>query len=361
MGRKILFSVSLIFLCMGFSLTLDQIFARKNVRRIWRKKLGGQGKRRIENISSGGNNRCGDLYEAGMETFTLARILALNYNMRKQGHLEKEPCNAFSHNSLGNVSMDEIPCILFWAQRIAIKFKNQIWLDLTEEAFSRKATVDANNSNCSEESAKLSLKFDDSGNPKSLDIRFTLTNYDKFTMQSWFNLHQVDIIFNNSTQATFNATGIYAPSSYSYHCQHVSSLKRYDALLLPSNMEDISSLWEVIFADFQIQALPTSGDSLPRPSWQRDCTSSFSPAIFIDVAVSLVLLLVLACLNLLIYLQYPEQHNDFVTLLVHLLPLRARGAREEKLLVRSRGGVLCNDTHRPARGHLTPIDPHVGI
>lgn len=32
MGRKILFSVSLTFLCMGFSLTLDQILARKNVR-----------------------------------------------------------------------------------------------------------------------------------------------------------------------------------------------------------------------------------------------------------------------------------------------------------------------------------------
>lgn len=71
-------------------------------------------------------------------------------------------------------------------------------------------------------------------------------------MQSWFSLHRVEIIFNNSIQATFNATGIYAPSSYSYHCQLVSSQQRYDALLLPSDMDDMSSLWEVTFIDFQV-------------------------------------------------------------------------------------------------------------
>lgn len=82
-------------------------------------------------------------------------------------------------------------------------------------------------------------------------FRFTLTNYKKY-IRSWFSLHRVEIVFNNSVQATFNATGIYAPSSYSYHCHRVSSLQRYDALLLPSYTDDVSSLWEVTFVDFQV-------------------------------------------------------------------------------------------------------------
>lgn len=83
-------------------------------------------------------------------------------------------------------------------------------------------------------------------------FRFTLTSDNKLYLQSWFSLQRVEIIFNNSIQATFNATGIYAPSSYSYHCQRVSSLQRYDALLLPSYTDDMSSLWEVTFVDFQV-------------------------------------------------------------------------------------------------------------
>uniref|UniRef100_A0A452QFQ3 V-type proton ATPase subunit S1 luminal domain-containing protein n=1 Tax=Ursus americanus TaxID=9643 RepID=A0A452QFQ3_URSAM len=98
----------------------------------------------------------------------------------------------------------------------------------------------------------LSLKFGDAEIPKGLVIRFTLTSDNKLYLQSWFSLQRVEIIFNNSIQATFNATGIYAPSSYSYHCQRVSSLQRYDALLLPSYTDDMSSLWEVTFVDFQV-------------------------------------------------------------------------------------------------------------
>uniref|UniRef100_A0A8I3XAZ6 Ubiquitin-like-conjugating enzyme ATG10 n=1 Tax=Callithrix jacchus TaxID=9483 RepID=A0A8I3XAZ6_CALJA len=97
---------------------------------------------------------------------------ALNYNLSKEGHLEKEPWNAFSHHGPVNVSIDGMPCILFWAKRITIKFKNQTWLDLTGEAFGQKATVDPDNSNCSEESARLSLKLGDAENPRSLAIRF---------------------------------------------------------------------------------------------------------------------------------------------------------------------------------------------
>ncbi|KAK1345139.1 hypothetical protein QTO34_013847 [Cnephaeus nilssonii] len=260
---------------------------------------------------------------------------ALNYNLSRQGHLVKELWNAFSHDSPVNVSMDGTPCILFWAKRITIKFKNQTWLDLTEEAFGQKATVDATNSNCSEESAKLSLKFDNAENSKRLEIRFILTNYNKFSMQSWFSLHRVEIIFNNSIQATFNATGIYAPSSYSYHCQLVSSQQRYDALLQPSNMDDMSSLWEVTFIDFQIQGFTINGAQFAKA---RDCASSFSPAILIGLAMSLILLLVLAyTLHMLIYLRHLDRHYDFITSPAHFPQLKARDAAEEKELLRSQG------------------------
>lgn len=271
-----------------------------------------------------------------IQNFTAKPIIqALRYNLSTQGHLEKVPWNAFSHHSPVNVSNHGIPCILFWAKRITIKFKNQTQLDLTDEAFGQKATVDADNSNCSEESAMLSLKFVDVENPKGLDLRFILTNYNKLSMQSWFSVHRVEIISNNSIKATFNATDIYAPSSYSYHCQHVSNLQRYDALLLPSDTDDMSSLWEVTFVDFQIQGFTIKGGQFAKA---RDCASSFSPAILIGLAMSLILLLVLAyALHMLIYLRYLDRHYDFIASPTHLPQLKSRDAAEEKELLRSQG------------------------
>nr|XP_019601919.1 PREDICTED: V-type proton ATPase subunit S1-like protein isoform X1 [Rhinolophus sinicus] len=325
MERKILFSFSLIFLCMGFSLMLNQILGRKNVN----SRTSSSKEVTIKNDQQ--NN--GDMKP--IQNFTVPVTQALHYNLSRQEHLEEKPWNAFSPHSPINVSMGGIPCILFWTKRITIKFKNQTWLDLTDEAFGQKATVDLHNSNCSEESAMLSLKFGDAENPKGLGIRFTLTSYNKLSMQSWFSLHRVEIIFNNSIQATFNATGIYALTSRSYHCQHVSSLRRYDALLLPSDMDDMSSLWEVTFVDFQIQGFPIKDG---RFAEARDCAPSFSPAILIGLATALILLLVLAyALHMLTYLRYLDRHYDFIASPAHVPRLKARDAAEERELLRSQG------------------------
>ncbi|XP_063468899.1 V-type proton ATPase subunit S1-like [Symphalangus syndactylus] len=232
-----------------FSLTLDHIFARKNV--------SSPTSSNKEVVMKNDQNN-GDMKP--VQNFTTVPITqALNYNLSKEGHLEKEPWNAFSHHGPVNVSIDRIPCILFWAKRIMIKFKNQTWLDLTDETFGQKVTVDPDNPNCSEESARLSLKLGDAGNPRSLAIRFILTNYNKLSMQSWFSLRQVEIISNNSIQAVFNPTGVYAPSGYSYRCQRVGSLQQDQALLLRSDTDDGSSLWEVTFIDFQIQGFAIKG------------------------------------------------------------------------------------------------------
>ena len=70
--------------------------------------------------------------------------------------------------------------------------------------------------------------------------------------QNWFTLDSVHIHYNWTHEATFNASDVYAPSTYSYHCQHVSSLQKYDTLLVPSSITDNSANWHITFTDFQV-------------------------------------------------------------------------------------------------------------
>lgn len=72
--------------------------------------------------------------------------------------------------------------------------------------------------------------------------------------QNWFTLDSVHIHYNWTHEATFNATEVYAPATYSYHCQHVSSLQKYDTLLVPSSHTDSSANWHITFTDFQVGA-----------------------------------------------------------------------------------------------------------
>ncbi|EGW09306.1 V-type proton ATPase subunit S1-like protein [Cricetulus griseus] len=201
--------------------------------------------------------------------------------------------------------------------------------------FLRKLRADFHSGCTSFLSQLLSLRFGDAENPKDIDIRLTLTNYNKLSSQSWFSLHRVEIIFNNSVQASFNATGIYALSSYSYRCQRVSSLRRNDALMLLSSSDDVTSLWEVTFIDFQIQGFSIKGAQFAQA---RDCGSAFSPAVLIGLAMSLILLLVLAyALHMLIYLRYLDRHYEFITSPAHFPPLRELDTGEEKELLGSQG------------------------
>lgn len=72
--------------------------------------------------------------------------------------------------------------------------------------------------------------------------------------QNWFTLDSVHIHYNWTHEATFNATDVYAPSTNSYHCQHVSSLQKYDTLLVPSSNTDNAANWHITFTDFQVRA-----------------------------------------------------------------------------------------------------------
>lgn len=71
--------------------------------------------------------------------------------------------------------------------------------------------------------------------------------------QNWFTLDSVHIHYNWTQEATFNASEVYAPATSSYHCQHVSSLHKYDTLLVPSSHTDTSANWHITFTDFQVR------------------------------------------------------------------------------------------------------------
>ncbi|KAM3939418.1 V-type proton ATPase subunit S1-like protein isoform 2-T2 [Leptodactylus fuscus] len=206
-----------------------------------------------------------------------------------------------------NITKNGNTCILFGVKRIIIRFKNQTQLDLTNRNFSLYDNVDKGESNCNEENSTLVLKFLKVGHLKGLALRFLLVkSYYKLSVQNWYKLQSVQILLNHSVQATFNTSKIFAPISYSYHCQHVSSLQKYDALLVPSSAENSSRLWDVTFQDFQIQGFNIEDGEF---AYAKDCTTYFSPAILMGLVMSLILLLVLAyALHMLIHLKSMDRH-----------------------------------------------------
>ncbi|XP_040841820.1 V-type proton ATPase subunit S1-like protein [Ochotona curzoniae] len=324
MGRKILFCFSLASLCMGLSLTLEQLLARKNA--------GSRTSPSKEAVIRNGQQANGSV--TAVQNSVIPVTQAPNDTLSREGRFGGEHWNVA--RSLGprspvNVSVDGIPCILFWARRITLKFKNQTWLEFASDAFGQRVTVDTSNSNCSEQSATLSLKLGDAESLAGLAIRFVLTSDNKVPVQSWFSLYQVQIIFNNSVCATFNATGVYAPRSYSYHCHLVSSLQGADALLLPRDPGHLPSLWEVAFTDFQIQAFGIQGAQFAKA---RDCAPSFSPAVLMGLATSLILLLVLAyALHMLAYLRALDRHYECLASPARFPVPNACEASEEKELL----------------------------
>lgn len=82
-------------------------------------------------------------------------LQVVSYNLSRKEQLERASWRPFTHSHYSplNVTINGIPCILFWAKRIMIKFENHTQLDLTEKTFGVHATVDVGDSNCSEDNA----------------------------------------------------------------------------------------------------------------------------------------------------------------------------------------------------------------
>ncbi|MEQ2205509.1 hypothetical protein XENOCAPTIV_001220 [Xenoophorus captivus] len=107
-------------------------------------------------------------------------------------------------------------------------------------------------------------------------------------------------------EATFNASEVYAPATSSYHCQHVSSLHKYDTLLVPSSHTDTSANWHITFTDFQ--AFNVQSEKFASAS---DCATFLTPAILMGLVTSLILLLVLAyALHMVVHLKHIDRYEE---------------------------------------------------
>ncbi|KAJ8259890.1 hypothetical protein GJAV_G00174610 [Gymnothorax javanicus] len=211
-----------------------------------------------------------------------------------------------------NVVYNGKTCILFRAKKLAIRYKNQTFVDLTEKVFGPNAPVDTKGSACSKDKATLSLRFGDVEDLRGLTIRLQMSNtFYESAGQNWFTLDSVHIHYNWTHEATFNATDVYAPATYSYHCQHVSSLQKYDTLLVPSSHTDSSTNWHITFTDFQIQAFNVQSNKFSSAS---DCATFFTPAILMGLITSLILLLVLAyALHMVVHLKHIDRYEEHKT------------------------------------------------
>ncbi|XP_035858023.1 ATPase H+ transporting accessory protein 1 like a isoform X1 [Sander lucioperca] len=198
------------------------------------------------------------------------------------------------------------PCVLFQARKLSLRYEKQKQLDLTERAFSPQKPVDISQSVCRQDKATLIMRFGDVEDFRGLSIRLQLSNtFSESLGQWWFSVDSVSLLYNTSEEAVFNASDVYAPASSSYHCDHVSSLQRYSALLLPST--DPARRWSITFTNFQIQAFNVTAGGFSPASV---CTTFLTPAILMGLIMSLILLLVLAyALHMVIHLKHIE-HDD---------------------------------------------------
>nr|XP_057910918.1 ATPase H+ transporting accessory protein 1 like a isoform X2 [Doryrhamphus excisus] len=199
------------------------------------------------------------------------------------------------------------PCIMFQARKLSLRYERQKQVDLTERAFSPHKSMDTTQSVCRQDKAMLVMRFGDVDDLRGLSIRLQLSNtFYEASGQWWFSVDSISLLYNVSEEAVFNASEVYAPSTSSYHCTHVSSLERYSALLQPHS--EHARRWTITFTDFQIQAFNvTSGRFSP----VSDCTTFLTPAILMGLVTSLILLLVLAyALHLLVHLKHIERDDE---------------------------------------------------
>uniref|UniRef100_A0A670J9H4 Uncharacterized protein n=1 Tax=Podarcis muralis TaxID=64176 RepID=A0A670J9H4_PODMU len=106
--------------------------------------------------------------------------------------------------------------------------------------------------------------------------------------REWFTLDFVHIQQDNKETAIFTAPSISGPAEYSFHCQLVGTSDHYGATLTPSNAA--AKEWQVVISEFQIQAFSVEGHKF---SYASDCTTFFTPGIWMGLVSSLVLLLIL--------------------------------------------------------------------
>ncbi|XP_009685645.1 V-type proton ATPase subunit S1 isoform X1 [Struthio camelus] len=189
-----------------------------------------------------------------------------------------------------NVTNGNYTCILFYANNFSLKANDSLSIDLTNITFVTQ-DVDISSSECSDINTTLSLKYTKPvSGINSLEIRFLMTNmFYGGSARNWSTLESVEIVQDDEKFAKFNVSVISAPAEYSFHCQLVGTSNLYPAKLIPSNNE--AKNWDVFISRFQIQGFNIENSQF---SYASDCTSFFSPGIWMGLVTSVVLLWILA-------------------------------------------------------------------
>ncbi|NWR64768.1 VAS1 ATPase, partial [Bucorvus abyssinicus] len=189
-----------------------------------------------------------------------------------------------------NVTTGNDICILFYARNFSLKANNSVFIDLANVTFVTQ-NVDISSSECSDINTTLSLKYTKPVNGiSSLEIRFLMTNkFYEGSARNWSTLDSVEIVQDGEKFAKFNVSDISAPAEYSFHCQLVGTSNLYPARLIPSNNE--AKNWDVFISRLQIQGFNIENNQF---SYASDCTGFFTPAIWMGLVTSVVLLWILA-------------------------------------------------------------------
>ncbi|XP_025907467.1 V-type proton ATPase subunit S1 [Nothoprocta perdicaria] len=193
-------------------------------------------------------------------------------------------------NPVLNVTNGNYTCILFYASNFSLVANSSVLIDLTNITFIDQ-NVDISFSECSDTNSTLSLKYTNPVNGiNSLEIRFVMTNmFYGGSARNWSTLESVEIVQDDNKSVKFNVSDISAPAEYSFHCQLVGTSNLYPARLIPFN--DEAKKWDVFISRFQLQGFNIENNQF---SYASDCTSFFTPAIWMGLVTSVILLWIVA-------------------------------------------------------------------
>ncbi|KAM6436495.1 V-type proton ATPase subunit S1-like [Liasis olivaceus] len=230
------------------------------------------------------------IYSARQSSQVPVRHDVMWHSQRQLMSVERQEIDSYPPLNITNGT--DITCILFYATNFSLTVNTTVHMNLANSTFLFH-NVTTTSSVCSDTNATLSLKYTDLENGKigikTLEIRFLMTN--KFytgSTQNWFTLDFVHILQDDKEPAIFNVSTISGPAKYSFHCPLVGTDSHYDVTLIPAN--DKAKNWKVDISDFQIQAFNIENNLF---SYASDCTSFFTPGIWMGLVTSLILLLIL--------------------------------------------------------------------
>ncbi|XP_004717613.1 V-type proton ATPase subunit S1 [Echinops telfairi] len=197
---------------------------------------------------------------------------------------------------------DTAPRILFWAQNFSVAYNKQ-WKDLTSLTFGVQH-LNLTGSFWNSSAAVLSLTYPQLFGTM-VTFKFIFANrFYPVSARHWFNMERLEVHSNDSI-TYFNASQITAPSTYSFHCQFVSSTSGSNSLLV---LYTQPSLWQLTLRDFQIQAFNVTGE---RFSYASDCAAFFSPGIWMGLLTSLFLLFIFTYgLHMILSLKTMDRFDD---------------------------------------------------